>query len=185
MDTGNFATDDEKTRQELLKYFNDLNEYGYKIEKWISWIEKQGKPTTGEWKKGDIIKYGDTVALVIEGRQAMKFSGEVFTVQYPDEWVKVGSNEVEQFDEGIKVKAHQIAWETSKHYDPNACKQEWCEMAALDMASWIKEQAGQKNTWKPSKEQMGALNWVAYNYTLMDKGTEEKLQSLLNDLKKL
>ena len=40
----------------------------------------------------------------------------------------------------IKKKAHQIAWEISKHYDPNACKQEWCEMAAIDMASWLEKQ---------------------------------------------
>lgn len=39
--------------------------------------------------------------------------------------------------EQIKEKAHEIAWKVSKHYDPNACKQEWCEMAAIDMASWL------------------------------------------------
>ena len=183
----------------------------------------------------------------------------------------------------VKEEAHQIAWETSKHYDPNACKQEWCEMAALDMAYWFENQSEQKpawseedernlegiideieankndapdydlvtydgflswlkslkdriqpqpkqewsekdknmksliistltsmgtlnleryhhmnldevkdwlkslkpNHWKPSDEQLKALNWVAYNYALMDKGTEEKLQSLYNDLKTL
>lgn len=39
--------------------------------------------------------------------------------------------------EQIKEKAHEIAWEVSKHYDPNVCKQEWCEMAARDMADWL------------------------------------------------
>ena len=39
--------------------------------------------------------------------------------------------------EKIKEKAHEIAWEVSKHYDPNVCKQEWCKMAAMDMASWL------------------------------------------------
>ena len=50
------------------------------------------------WKEGDVIKYGDSVvALVIEGRMAVKSNGEVFTVQYPDEWVKVMPDEKEKF----------------------------------------------------------------------------------------
>jgi hypothetical protein len=39
----------------------------------------------------------------------------------------------------IKEKAQQIAWETSKHYDPLLCKECWCEMAALDMADWLEK----------------------------------------------
>lgn len=39
--------------------------------------------------------------------------------------------------EQIEKKAEEIAWQTSKHYDPNACKQEWCQMAAMDMACWL------------------------------------------------
>lgn len=39
--------------------------------------------------------------------------------------------------EQIKKKAKEIAWQISKHYDPNACKQEWCQMAAMDMACWL------------------------------------------------
>ena len=43
-------------------------------------------------------------------------------------------------DMSIKEKARQIAWETSKHYDPLLSKESWCEMAALDMASWLEKQ---------------------------------------------
>ena len=39
--------------------------------------------------------------------------------------------------EQIEQKAHEIGWQISKHYDPNVCKQEWCEMAAKDMANWL------------------------------------------------
>ena len=52
------------------------------------------------------------------------------------------------------------------------------------VSNWLKSLKPQ-NRWKPSEEQMKALNWVAYNYALMDKGTEENLQSLYNSLKKL
>lgn len=39
--------------------------------------------------------------------------------------------------EQIEKKAKEIAWQESKHYDPIACKQEWCQMAAIDMACWL------------------------------------------------
>jgi len=32
-------------------------------------------------------------------------------------------------------------------------------------------------------EQMEALNWIAYNYALMDRGTEEKLHKAMEDYK--
>lgn len=37
----------------------------------------------------------------------------------------------------IKEKAHEIGWQFSKHYDPIACKQEWCEMAARAGANYV------------------------------------------------
>ena len=43
-----------------------------------------------------------------------------------------------------KEIAHRIAWENTKHYDQNCCKEEWCEMAAIDMAE-------HKNKQKPAE----------------------------------
>lgn len=40
----------------------------------------------------------------------------------------------------IKEKAHQIAWKSSKNYDPILSKESWCEMAALEMAYWLEKQ---------------------------------------------
>ena len=54
--------------------------------------------------------------------------------------------EQKHVDVSIKEKAHQIAWEMSKHYDPLLSKESWCEMAALDMASWLEKQGEQKPT---------------------------------------
>lgn len=62
-----------------------------------------------------------------------------------------------------KEKAHQIAWETSKHYDPLLSKESWCEMAALDMASWKNEQNA----------------WSEKGWTMQD---EEELQIALDTL---
>ena len=57
---------------------------------------------------------------------------EIFT------WLeKQGKKNINHTD--IKEKAHQIAWETSKDYDQLLSKEAWCEMAALDMASWLEK----------------------------------------------
>ena len=37
----------------------------------------------------------------------------------------------------IKEKAHEIGWVYSKNYNPVACKQEWCEMAARAGANYM------------------------------------------------
>jgi len=37
----------------------------------------------------------------------------------------------------IKEQSHKIGWVDSKHYDPMACKQEWCEMAARASANYV------------------------------------------------
>lgn len=39
----------------------------------------------------------------------------------------------------IKEKAHEIGWVYSKNYDPVACRQEWCEMAAREGANYVLE----------------------------------------------
>ena len=37
----------------------------------------------------------------------------------------------------IKEKAHEIGLVYSKHYNPIACKREWCEMAAREGANYV------------------------------------------------
>ena len=87
-------------------------EHGTQLEYVIKhWKEgehyvKQDEREADGWKEGDVIKYGDSSivrALVIKGRMAVKSNGEVFTVQYPDEWVKVMPDEKEKFlDKGYR-----------------------------------------------------------------------------------
>ena len=49
---------------------------------------------------------------------------------------KAKPSETSEPDMSDKEMAHKIAWEYTKHYDPTCSKQEWCEMAAIDMANW-------------------------------------------------
>lgn len=72
-----------------------------------TWLEKQCKQETDEWKEGNIIRHGDILALVIKGRRAIKSNGELFTVQYPNEWVKAVPNEIERFLNELEKQGEQ------------------------------------------------------------------------------
>ena len=132
--------EDEKIRKTLISNFNV-----YKNSTWgiismkcsdiIAWLEKQG------------VKLNPYSGISFE------YNGHVWGMCARDNGIDILLDKqlfkhLEKQDEqsmqpnnmSIKEKAHQIAWETSKHYDPNTCKQEWCEMAALDMADWMKNQ---------------------------------------------
>lgn len=78
---------------------------------------KQVKQEADGWKEGDVIKYGDSsivCALVIKGRMAVKSNGEVFTIQYPDEWVKVGLDEKERFLNKLERQCGRLKLERGK-----------------------------------------------------------------------
>lgn len=117
---------DEMIRKEMIDFIQEtIDTVGESpnvwtmsnAKKWLAWLEKQGKQKTDEWKdddiirRGDVIKYGDILALVIKGRRAMKSNGEIFIVQYPDEWVKAKPNETEHFlNELVKQGEQNSAW---------------------------------------------------------------------------
>jgi len=103
------------------------------------------------------------------GNQAVTtFAGE--PIKNILSWLEKQGQE-KSVDMSIKEKAHQIAWELSKHYDPNACKQEWCEMAAIDMASWLEKQGDTNETINRDEFAQGILRgaaihlmtWIDYN----------------------
>lgn len=67
----------------------------------------------------------------------------------------------------IKEKSHEIGWVHSKHYDPIACKQEWCEMAAREGANYVldileKELPSEDN--RSLNDYGKALVWRLKNY---------------------
>lgn len=111
---------DDKVRKQILSFLKEFERDHYRLldfSSWIALLEKQG-----------------------DKDKLIKELGE-YKVKYTQEVLESHINSM-----SIKEKAHQIAWETSKHYDPNACKQEWCEMAAIDMAAWLEKQGASKTT---------------------------------------
>ena len=119
-------SEDERIRKFLIedikdtlssKDFKHYNpEHTKKLEEALAWLEKQG-----ERKSVDNLTSQEAMDIAV----AKCFE----------------QGEQKSSDMSIKEKAHQIAWETSKHYDPLLSKESWCEMAALDMAHWLEKQA--------------------------------------------
>ena len=111
--------EEEMIRKDIISYLRNekiVKRYisDIEIDKWIAWLEKQ-KPNTNKREIDDAYLQG--------------MSDEKHEIE------KQGEKNINHTE--IKEKAHQIAWETSKDYDPSLSKEACCEMAALDMASWL------------------------------------------------
>lgn len=91
----------ERIRKAIIGYIDHGQHYGVSNKDMIAWLEKQGEKSD-EWKECDVVRHGGILALVIKGRRAMKSNGEIFTIQYPDEWVKAAPNEIEYFLNELK-----------------------------------------------------------------------------------
>lgn len=88
----------------------------------------------------------------------------------------------------IKEKAHQIAWETSKDYDPSLSKESWCEMAALDMASWLEKQGDTNETlseWSEEDKQIILSIEQVMNCASLLNIVPEKIDNIKSWLKSL
>jgi len=81
-----------------------------------------------------LIEEGYSTDAKIVGECLKQMNGEDVPMAVMDE--NKGEQKTPNMDR-IKEKAHQIAWESSKRYDPTLSKESWCEMAALEMAYWL------------------------------------------------
>ena len=170
-------SEDEKIRRELIEFIRTLpctisvkNEY-------FAWLEKQGEQKSWSEEDEKILKRIDNLLYSlcqIHGSEYEKLHNWFKSLkdrvqpQPKQEWSEYDKI---QLSEAIQMIEANGTWIRS-------------EDAVKKVSNWLKSLKPQ-NRWKPSEEQMKALNWVAYNYALMDKGTEENLQSLYNSLKKL
>lgn len=104
---------DERIRKELLNHCKDKaekysNDPKYNnISAWIAWLEMQGNFKSSKWTEGDVVRHGGILALVTNGRKAMKSNCEQITIQYPDEWVKAEKKERKYFFEELEKQGEQ------------------------------------------------------------------------------
>lgn len=132
-----------KNQRELL--FSKMKDAGYEWDAEKKEL-KQVKQEADGWKEGDVIKYGDSSivrALVIKGRMAVKSNGEVFTIQYPDEWVKVGPDEKERFLNKLERQCGRLKWKEesgkkpSDKAGPKFKPEDWIACDGIDSAAKI------------------------------------------------
>ena len=144
-------SENERIRKSLINLFKIENFNGYTtlngidVDDVITWLEKQGEQETDEWKEGNIIRHGGILALVIKGRRAMKSNGEIFTVQYPDEWVKAAPNEIEHFLNEFEKQGEQ--------------KPKWTEEDDIIRFELIKRMEALDHYWnRPTDQKL--IDWI-------------------------
>ena len=125
--------DYEQKYKDALERATKLAIDGYLDAIAINDIFPELKESNGEIIRKMCIEYLD------RAYQHCSFADDMKNIEKCISWLeKQGEKNINHTD--IKEKAHQIAWETSKDYDPQLSKESWCEMAALDMASWLEKQ---------------------------------------------
>ena len=123
-------SEDERIRKAIHIYLDWLDgrkDYApkgdYTIKDMIAWLEKQDEFKSSKWTEGDVVRHGGVLALVTNGRNAMKSNCEQITIQYPDEWVKAEKKERKYFFEELEKQGENEAnkmpiW---KHWKDGIC----------------------------------------------------------------
>ena len=123
-------SEDERIRKAIHIYLDWLDgrkdcqpKGDYTIKDMIAWLEKQGEFKSSKWTEGDVVRHGGVLALVTNGRNAMKSNCEQITIQYPDEWVKAEKKERKYFFEELEKQGENEAnkmpiW---KHWKDGIC----------------------------------------------------------------
>ena len=111
-------SEDERIRKEIIEFLRlPHRQFVGKRnhEEWIDWLEKQGEFKSSKWTEGDVVRHGGVLALVTNGRNAMKSNCEQITIQYPDEWVKAETKERKYFFEELEKQGEQKPANNDKH----------------------------------------------------------------------
>lgn len=109
------SEDENKLKHSLMQYLWDIYHKDFcppkpsieLCDKWLAWLEKQDGLKSDEWKEGDVVRHGGILALVTNGRRAIKSNREQITIQYPNEWVKANSNERKCFFDVLEKQGEQ------------------------------------------------------------------------------
>ena len=174
-------SEDEKIRKELLQ-FVDLNTLSIdeRHDKWIAWIEKQGKNNMGisEATKQEL-KDNLNKALAKETPE----SWNEFLGEQKSAWSEEDERLRDSCIRHIEDELESINNDKYGHSEIISDLKESCR----ERIDWLEKLKG-RYTWKPSDEQMHYLYWIA-NVKLGDSVVEQEVSKHLNelyeDLKKL
>ena len=199
-------SEDERIRKGLIEHLKELKEQSVEgshlkrpehYDAWLAWLEKQGEQKSANkveprFEVGDCIRYrGDNYKIKDIETTKHGFIYNVAVIGKPSdpEEVKTAIGIAAEKD---MVKIEQPAWseedlmiQDAIHWirefqQSNRCKDENDMQNSVTCENWLKSIKFQKH-WKPSEEQMNALETAIRCRTM----PWEQLGTLYNDLKKL
>jgi len=185
----------ERIRKALIDFLSDLPDSdtfrGIPPSKIIAWLEKQDEQKSTEkiepkFKKGDIIrlKHGDGLEWIVEdlhkdGYYTIVNSDKDDFIKLDDNWEIV--NKCEE-DEDMRYKATAVI----NRLCAEGKEYVWSINTLKKLLDWLKSLKPQnKNTWKPSDEQMRAFNLMIIAGHISSVKQVQELTNLYKDLKKL
>lgn len=169
-------SEDERIRKEIISYIKSSG--AVTNSNWISWLEKQCEQKPVEWSEEDehcielLLPIIDSSSLITKNRKKCK----EFLKSLKDRVLPQPKQELSEEEKAIVDYLLQLIHDS--HREP--CTK---GLIAFGAEAWLKSLRPQ-NHWKPSEEQMEALN-KAKNSPANYYDIRLGLQSLYNDLKKL
>ena len=164
---------DEEIRKELIAAFQNGVTYNQiskaKAKDYIAWLEKQGEQKPAEWSKEDERNF-DIIYGIIYNSCNAEDASRLLT------WFKAIKDRVQPKQEWSKEdeKIYQSIMDDTVQENQLDSKQ----------IVWLKS-LKDRYAFKPSEEQMKALNTCIMQGEISYVGQGPELQSLYNDLKKL
>ena len=166
-------SEDEKIRKTLIEYFNAYPKDYYcelKTSCIIAWLEKQGEQKHAEWHKEDEQNLNACLGYIPD-EYLCRWLKDVIHVKYDNPaWNE--EDEVRLTNIIIMLK------EGASHH--------FVKGDITNSVDWLKSlKERMKLQWKPSEEQLKALNAINVTGGVSYAGQGQELINLYNDLKKL
>ena len=183
--------EDEKIRKEILDYIDKSTG----CKRWVAWLEKQGEQKSFDYENAnipqkdstwseedkhwmqkvidfmnhpDLIKATPTLAKdTINWLKSLK---DRVQPQSKQEWSEEDESDFQMLIDVIKENKHHAT--------------DYEHMTYYKLLSWFKS-LKERYVWKPSDEQMAALNAINVTGGISYEGQGQELINLFNDLKKL
>lgn len=177
-------SEDEKIRKGIIRYIKKTSPaMGENIENMVAWLEKQGEKKPA-WSEEDESALGDALWAIKQARSIAKDENDMGNLWYAENWLKSLKDRVQlqPKQEWSEEDEKKIMWivrliSTAGFRELDNDKM---PCSRSELLYWLK--SIKPNHWKPSEEQMEALQYATGNGGTYNK---EALNRLYNDLKTL
>ena len=177
-----WSEEDERIYQSIMDDSVQENQLNDKQTNWLRDIKYRYFPQPKqEWSEEDEIGFRDAMWAIEQARTIAKDENDMGNIWYAENWLKSLEDRVQPKQEWSEEDDYNlqcmIAKVTSDIQKGNVGRNQ-------ELIDWLKSLRPQ-NTWKPSEEQLEALNTCIIEGQINYVGQGTKLQSLYNALKVL